>query len=293
MESRTWPAPEIAKAAEDVVMLAIHRNNNPEWATRLNVIAYPQFRYLDGYGRELDLQGGGLNSPRNVEDVVRAIEAAEGARISGFRPPKLPGELTNAVGADKVRQLESEDPVARLTAWETLVAESGLSPELLFQIFPDIPDAWVQLKAIQTLRKVAPQAAARLALLHAESVPSDTLRIEMLESIAAADPKAASGLLKKIVGLVNGGKSGWSNPNNVLCAATDAAAIVASLELIDPMTEVIAKEAPNNAAWFNAARALQAIGHRHGEDKVANFLRAAREEYDTYDGPKNGVLEFQ
>jgi len=48
MATEVWPDTRVRESCDKVVCLAVHRNKDEEWVVRLNVMAYPQFRWMDG-----------------------------------------------------------------------------------------------------------------------------------------------------------------------------------------------------------------------------------------------------
>lgn len=66
-----------------------------------------------------------------------------------------------------------------------------------------------------------------------------------------------------MIELVLDKKSGWSNPNNMLCAATNAAIEVAEPGMLEILERVLAETGTNNAAYGLSFRAIRAIGKKH------------------------------
>jgi hypothetical protein len=259
MARETWPTDDVKRCAEDVVFLAVHRNDDVDWTTRLNVIAYPQTLFLDGAGNVLP---GGRDHAfaRTKEQVVAAVRAFAGERETVLRPLRVPQELLRGgMPKQRIQQLGSPDCDVRLAAWRQMLP--GLTPAQLQVLFVHEPDAMARLEALRAMpRTSAHHAAATELATKAAGDPNDYVR---QEAVAA------------MIDAVLAGESGYANPNNMLCAATKAAATVAEPALVEPLASVLRKEKANNSATHLAVAALAAIGERHGKPAVEKALELA------------------
>jgi hypothetical protein len=273
MAKETWPTPEVKAVNDDVVFLAVHRNNDTDWTTRLNVIAYPQTLFLDGWGEVLP-NGRERVHIRNKEELVAAVKAFAGKRPTEARVPAVPRDLLDALPKALREQVAVPDQDVRIAVWRKLV--SNFSPSQLEQLYGCEPDALARLEAVRAMPHDQKNRKAAVELAKsAVADANDYVRQEAITLLTAVGGKDAAKVLAEIVEKVLGGRSGYANPNNMLCAAVKAGATVTEPELVDALAKVLKQEKANNSATHLAVAALAAIGKKHGKSKVKAALELA------------------
>lgn len=285
------------EASRDVVCLAIHRydrtGDSPfeslwpkdqkmsEWAVRLDVMGYPQVRLLDGWGGPFD----GVDSApsaRSAETIREAMHTAARAGAKKLVAPKrkLSAELKKLVPKKRQEDSVSPDVTVRAAVWGELLVKKRLKPETLLAIFEGEEDALTRLAVLWVLREGKldrrDEAAQRLLEL-AVAGTNDYVRAEAIAATAQLGGKGAAAILTVVIEKVLDNKSGWSNPNNMLCAATRAAIEVAVPDLLEALERVMKETGTNNSAHHSAAKALRAIAKENA--KLRKRIEALIEEY--------------
>jgi hypothetical protein len=273
MAREAWPTEAVRALDGEVVFLAVHRDRDVDWTTRLGVLAYPQVLFLDGFG---ELLPGGRDHvhARSSEDLVAAVRAFAGERASDARPPALPESLLAAVPQRLRRAVGSPDCDVRIAAWRRLVPR--LAPAQLALLFGSETDALARLEALRAMP--GDRKHQRLAVELATAGlgdPNDYVREASIERLAAAGGLLAGEALAGVIDAVLGGESGYANPNNMLCSAAQAAATVAEPCLIEALGRILEREGAGNNATHLAVAALAAIGEKHGRDRVRAALERA------------------
>jgi hypothetical protein len=273
MARETWPTAEVHAVQDEVVFLAVHRNDDVDWTTRLNVIAYPQTLFLDGWGEVLP---GGRDRVfiRDRHELVAAVEAFAGERATEARPPVLPAELLAAVPERLREDVASPDCDLRIAVWRRLVPE--FTPARLELLFGSESDALARLEALRAMPRTAEDrpAAVRLATAGLRDA-NDYVRQDAIALLAALGGPEAGRALAEVIDRVLAGGSGYANPNNMLCAAARAAATVADPGLVAALGRILEREKANNSATHLAVAALRAIGEQHGGETVRAALELA------------------
>jgi len=295
MAREAWPKEEVIETSREVICLAIHRYDKvgespfdelwpknqkmSEWAVRLDVMGYPQVRLLDGYGRPFD----GVDSKpsaRNADTVQAAMRAA--ARVGSKKPapPKyrLGKALKKLVPKRRQEDAVSPDVEVRAAVWgELLSKKKKPKPKQLLSIFEWEQDPLTRLAVLWALRegKLDEKDEDALRLLELAVVGgNDYVRAEAIAATADLGGKGAAAILTEVIELVLDRESGWSNPNNMLCAATSAAIEVAEPGMLEILERVLAETGTNNSAHGYAYRAIDAIGKkdRRLKKKVEEIL---------------------
>jgi hypothetical protein len=273
MARETWPSDEVKAVNGDVVFLAVHRNDDVDWTTRLNVIAYPQTLFLDGWGEVLP-NGREHVFIRDKQQLVAAVKKFAGGRVTATAPRTLPPALRAAVPKALQDAAVSPDCDVRTAVWRELLPK--LSPALVSQLYGSESDAVVRLEALRAMPRDREHRDAAVELASAAVADAnDYVRQEAIALLAATGGKGAATALAAVIDKVLGGRSGFANPNNMLCAATKAAATVADPGLVDALARVLKQERANNSATHLAVAALAAIGKKHGRDTVKAALELA------------------
>jgi hypothetical protein len=276
MQRETWPTPEVAAVNDDVVFLAVHRNDDVDWTRRLNVIAYPQTLFLDGWG-ELLPNGRDHVWIRDKRDLVTAVKKFAGDHATVAAPHVVPPQLLDGLTRQMIGRLANDDCDVRLAAWRELLPK--LQPASLRALYDCESDAVARLEAVQWMAKHAGKARDEAIGLATAAIGdgNDYVRQEAITLLAAVGGPQAGKVLADVIDKVLGGRSGYANPNNMLCAATKAAATVADAGMVDSLARVLKQEKANNSATHLAVAALAAIGKKHGKPKVKAALELALE----------------
>jgi len=297
MAREAWPKEEVIEASRDVVCLAVHRYDRDgespfeslwpkdqkmsEWAVRLDVMGYPQVRLLDGWGRPFE---GVESAPsaRSAETICEAMHTAARAGAKKLVAPrrKLSAALKKIVPDKRQEDAVSPDVTVRAAVWGELLAKKRLKPGALLAIFEGEDDPLRLLAVLWLLREgrldEKDEEALRLLEL-AVAGTNDYVRAEAIAATAQLGGKGAVAILSDVIEKVLDGKSGWSNPNNMLCAAAHAAIDVAEPDLLDVLERVMAETGTNNSAHHSAARALRAIARQNA--KLRKRIEALIEQY--------------
>ena len=273
MARETWPTPEVKAVNDDVVFLAVHRNDDVAWTTRLGVIAYPQTLFLDGWGEVLP-NGRDQVFIRDKTQLVAAVRRFAGGHTTVAAARTLPEALAGAVPKDLRDDVVSPDSDVRCAAWSRVLPK--LAPAELSLLFANESDAVTRLGVLRSVPRDAKHRGSAVQLASAGLADAnDYVRQEAIGLLAAVGGPDAGQALAEVVDKVLGRRSGYANPNNMLCAATKAAATVAEPGLIPALTRVLEQEKANNSATHLAVAALAAIGKKHGRAKVRAALEVA------------------
>ncbi len=273
MARETWPTPEVKAVNDDVVFLAVHRNNDTDWTTRLNVIAYPQTLFLDGWGEVLP-KGREHVFIRDKAQLVAAVKAFAGKHETKQPTRTLPDDLLKLVPKEVRDDVIAPDQDVRIAAWRKLVPK--LTPAQLSQLYGSESDALARLEVVRAMPRDKQNASLAIELASAGvDDPNDYVRQEAITLLAAVGGKDAAKVLAGMIDKVLGGRSGYANPNNMLCAAVKAGSTVADPEMVPALKRVLQQEKANNSATHLAVAALAAIGKKHGRDKVREALEVA------------------
>lgn len=284
MARTVWCRPEVIEASEDVVMLAIHRSERPagdasvytapEWVVRLDVMAYPQVRILDRWGRSVDLAEA-ERSPRDQRDVTALIRAA-GSRIDGDPPkPKPPAALSALVREHA--DLASPFAHVRAGAWRATLDATELTARQFLAAMQWESDAPSRIVLLRYAREALPAVELQSIVELGLAAPNDYVRVGAIDAVADLGADLAAPMLAALIAKVRSGTSGFSNPNNVLCAATEACAKAPHLSLIAPLAAIVENGEGNNRATLLAVEALARIGREHGRGRVKAPLQRALE----------------
>lgn len=278
MAQKTWPCAEVTEASEDVVLLAVHRNDDTDWTVRLNVIGYPQTLFLDAWGTVLP-KGRSHVFVRTKQQVVAAIAAF--ANHSHGKQPKLrlPRRLVKAVPRAQRSDLVSPNYDVQAAAWRKVIPKLSLIE--LAELFGWERDAVIRLdvlraKQLRGIPKHGKPDPVRFDLARrAVADENDYVRQEAFALLGDIGGKQAAAALADVITSVLAGNSGYANPNNMLCAAIRASGQVAEPVSVDGLARVLQQKQANNSATFLAVRALAAIGRKHGKQLVKPALRLA------------------
>lgn len=259
MTRAVWPEPEAVEALQEVVPLAVHRyrqdRQDPkahppsDWAIRLNVMAYPQFRFLDGEGRALPVTTDVVRTPGGLRRAIRRARAAyEGSKRGDRYLGRLDASAFERAKShrERVRAFELADPLAQLA--------------ILDRRKPDLADD-----------------ATRISIQHALQGPNDWVRIRAIELLGRCRGEAAGRLLAKQIDRLLSGRHRYANPNNVLMAAMRAAKTLADRALVPSLARVLETRSGNNMATLYAVEALIAVSQTAGFEAVAQVLERADE----------------
>jgi len=273
MAREVWPDDALIAASEEVVLLAVHRSDDQEWATRLNVMAYPRILFLDGWARILEEQVS-----RRAPNIIDAIQAHRDNTRWKRPRPKVPSLLGRRV--DSARRKASRDPVLerRVAVWRELLAEGEWSSRELAALFEWEPDAPLRMDVLEKLAGCSGDDRAVVQVIEAAlEQPNDYVRAAAMELAAELGGPQMAGLLGGVMELVLEGRSSYANPNNMLCEAAKLAQRIADPSLAPLLQRILEQETANNSATMYAVEALLAIGLRHGLEVVREGLEAGLE----------------
>ncbi|MBC8327199.1 MAG: hypothetical protein H8E31_00455 [Planctomycetes bacterium] len=217
-----------------------------------------------------------------MEEVVEAVQAT--ARVAKrFEEPAeraLPEELGELAPRRLRERLAGPDPGRRAEAWGHVLSRGKLRSDDLLAIFEWERDGLVRLGVLWSLRDrriKSDEDAARILALAVDG-DNDHVRSEAIALSVGLRPEAAAEILKEVMRIVLDGCA-WSNPNNMLVAATQAAVEVASPDLLEPLGRVLASTETNNSAHHYARDALRKIGKQPRMRKAVEEI-LARHGYD-------------
>jgi len=239
-------------------------------------MGYPRFLTLDGWGRPLEVKHRAFRSPAERFKNLFAA-AADAAAIDSPPPPArvLPKELADTLPKGVQERVKLQDPDARAGAWLPFLETEGLSPRALTAIYNWEEDPLVRTAVIEKLGKAKRGSEQMELLSQAMGATNDYVRSAALKEIRKVGGPEAAKIIAGIILKVLPGRSGFENPNNMLCEAAEAAADVAETSLIEPLESIVKQEGLNNSATFLAVKALIGIGKRHGMKMVVGGLEAA------------------
>lgn len=314
MAREAWPKPSVIEAGKDVVCLAVYRwrkdeattgspkggaaktdTQDSEWAIRLDVKAYPQIRLLDGWGRPLR-SSSAHEMDRTVDQVVAGMNAAKSEGKKPRKPdvPKVPAKLLARV-AEKERDAVT-DPIGsvRCRAWLRAMEKGTWTSAELVALFETDDDPVLRLRILERLSetKLGPSNgdgyddAVVDAVAKAVDGDNDYVRGASLRLLGKAGGAHAVQVLRDTIAAGLDGKTGWKNPNNVLCEAIEASIAAPDKSLADVLGRVLATQAANNYATVLATRSLVAVGKKCGADVVRAHLERARK----MEGPLAGQI---
>lgn len=298
MAHEVWPAPDVRDASAEVIPLAVHHARQPddspfmsllhpkfhgdEWCVRLNVMAYPQLRYLDGWGRPLPgLEGQEL--ARSFEDVTSVLRMIPGAvrSLELPLPREIPYEVSRIVPKKIRDDLLSLDCTVREQVWQQVLQERRTTQELA-AIFAWETDPLVRLAILQVLdgkgsKKLTRDRYVERILDASVRGDNDFVRMTAIELAVRIGGEDVSSMLIEVIDAVVEERSGWANPNNMLCTATQAAGELAPPEMLETLARVLDTTTKDNQAYRNALAAIRAIGD---EGKREREVRRILEMYD-------------
>ncbi len=295
MQKETWPKDAVIAASKNAICLAIYRwkrdegpvtggkaaakndAEDSEWATRLDVKAYPQIRLLDGWGRPLRSSAQHEND-RTVAQVVAAIEASvtEGKKPEKPAPPPVPESLLARLDA-KSRPL-ALDPIGsvRCRVWTKALAKGEWPVADLVALFRADEDPVLRLALLEKMGgSTVSDSVIDAAADAATEGSSDYVRGAALRLLGQAGGPRAVAALRDTITKALDGKSGWNNPNNVLCEAVQATIAKPDKALVEVLGRVLAKQQANNYATVLATKSLVAIGRAEGAALVKPHLERA------------------
>ena len=268
MTREVWPKPVTVAALKKVVCLAVNRYGKETkkrrtyppspWAVRFNVMGYPQFRFVDGWGRALRMS---TRVGRTPQHIAKAVDRALAALPEG----------------DAAKPWK--DPDLRLAYWRSQL-ERKRSTKALRKGFLEESDPLIRLAILDYIATKPKDRDALHMLEQAAKGNNDWVRQRSFAILASAPSEGSAKILATAIDRVLDGGSGWPNPNNMLVAAAKAAIGVAHPILIRPLGDILAKHKSNNTATYYAVQALDAIGKAHGHKRVVPFL----EPTDAYEG---------
>jgi hypothetical protein len=307
MAGQVWPAPQLEKKSREVVFLAVYRygvvppgaraeglspvsaqggrpkaspTDPSDWAIRLDVQGYPQFRLLDHWGRPLEDSDRHAGA-RSVDQVLAAADAAKAGARGGSAPPdvRLPVAVLEKVPKDRRETAASPDPDARVKLWREVLGDAKWDPRILAALVQGDPDPVVRMEALARFPAAAPPAECVAALRLGVDGSNDYVRARCLDLLGGAGPDGAA-IIRETVEKALAGGADWHNPNNVLCGALSAAEKTADPSLVEVLGKVVRKVGTNNSALVIATRALAATGKAHGMAPVREHLLAAKARED-------------
>jgi hypothetical protein len=276
-----WSDRGVIDAVRRVVLLAAHRwpegdGAASELAVRLNVIAYPQLRYLDGWGRPLEVP-----AIRHAEQLRASVDraiAALAARVPPV-PLSIPDSLRRRVPADRLTMLSDPNPFMRAPAWIALLELGRLDEsEALAALFGWESDAVVRLVILHrpgatTCR--SPSTSCRSLLASGIVDANEWVRSRALELVGAAQVREHLGAVHALLGELEASGARFQNANNLRLAALRAVAGIADPSSIARLTSTARGVCGGgNACCRTLCEAAQAIWRRHRDRQVAGLLRA-------------------
>lgn len=312
MAKETWPQKAVIDATKDVVCLAVYRWRRPgdepstpsgadekkaknttedsDWAIRLDVKGYPQFRLLDGWGEPLPSSDRHANS-RDAKDVIAAIRDAIAQVKDAKKPaaPDAPAKLVERL--PKSDRAGATDPVGsvRCRTWLRALAKGEWSAQDLASLWKADDDGLLRMRLLQRMGgDTVPDCSIDVAE-EAVKGPSDYHRGEALRLLGKAGGGRAVKIVADVITRCCNGGGGFHNPNNVLCEATESTLAKPDRGYVEALGRVLATQQANNYATVLATKSLVAIGKLGGKgdmDLVRPHLETARK----LEGPLAGQI---
>lgn len=283
MARQVWCRPAVIEKSAKVVMLAVHRNDPgprdaagygaPEWVVRLDVMAYPQMRVLDGFGYErADVSA----FARSEKDVLALVDAAlAGAKRAGLESVLA---LPAAFGAAAKAPHELLDPAVhvRSAAWRKWIERQELDAAKCAALMEWAgSDALMRIDALRCAAKKLKPKDLRPIVEAGLDANNDYVRSAAFEALPALGAEAGAPLLAACIESARTNQKKPANPNNVLCAAIEASIELPNACLVEPLTKVVEAGEGNNTATLLAVKSLIAIGKKHGAKLVKKPLERA------------------
>lgn len=283
MARQVWCRPAVIEKCAKVVMLAVHRSDPgprdaagygaPEWVVRLDVMAYPQMRILDWFGRE---RPDVAVFARTEKDVLALIDAALAGMKRGTEDSAL--VLPPLFGAAAKAPRELLDPVVhvRSAAWRKWMERQELDSAKCAALMEWAgSDALVRIDVLRRAAKKLKPKDLQPVVEVGLAANNDYVRSAAFEALPALGAEAGAPLLAECIESARTNKQKLANPNNVLCAAIEASLELPHACLVAPLTKVLETGDGNNTATLLAVKSLIAIGKKHGEKLVRKSLDQA------------------
>jgi hypothetical protein len=248
-----------------------------EWAIRLDVRAYPQVRLLDGWGRPLP-SSDRYASLRTAKDVAAAAEAAnrEAWPIEKAVSPKYSKAVLARLTPPERDRVARPEPWVRAPVWTRALVASSWEADDLGALFEVEEDPLVRRAVLERLGP-KDKGALEKVVAPALSGRNDHVRSAAIAACARIGGEAAVEGLLRAIDAVTAGKSGWKNPNNVLCDAVAASRSIPDPRFVPALSRVLERNDANNSASLLAVESLIGIGRKHGMAAVKEPLSRAKD----------------
>lgn len=281
MAEEVWPADEVIESSRKIVCLAVYRwgesrgkgtTGATDWAVRFNVMGYPQFRFVDGWARPLPLSD---DVPRSKTGILAAMNAAAGAVGGQCEPPEIivPAGLKDKVPGHLEKEAADPDCLVRAAAWIACLDSRAFSSGELLDLYEWESDPLVRLAVLERIDAESMDDHAQSLLRRAVEGDNDYVREKALVILGRSGTSFAADIVAEAIDKVLQGKSGWRNPNNMLCTAARVSADIRDKSLIPALERILETQTARNHATRLAVDALLAIGERHGDHCVKEALK--------------------
>jgi hypothetical protein len=169
------------------------------------------------------------------------------------------------------------EPWRRAKTWVRALASGEWKVADCAQLWEAEEDALVRKAVLDRLDAKAKDPQVAELLTAGLDGSNDYVRAAAIGASARVGGDAGAKSLLATLEKAVGGRAGWKNPNNVLCAVTDAVQNLPDERFVAALGKVIEANDANNTATLNAVESLIAIGNAHDMKVVKPLLERARE----------------